>query len=97
MKMKMSCVCMALGLVLLIAVSSDAEPNVFHPDLCCFDFVSMKIPANKIIQVERLDGRCPKPGYVVTTEAGKKFCFENFPSLFEQDTCCFNSPSLERP
>ncbi|XP_066505949.1 C-C motif chemokine 14-like [Hoplias malabaricus] len=80
MKMKMSCVCLALGLVLLIAVSSDASDTAAHPDLCCFKFESMKIPPNKIIKVEKLDGRCPNPGYVVTTVAGKKICFENYPT-----------------
>ncbi|XP_066504603.1 C-C motif chemokine 4 homolog [Hoplias malabaricus] len=79
--MKMNCVCLAIGLVLLIAASSDAEPlDPVHPELCCFDFVSMNIPPNEIIKVEKLHARCPKPGYVVTTEAGKKICFENYPN-----------------
>ncbi|XP_066504530.1 C-C motif chemokine 14-like [Hoplias malabaricus] len=82
MKMNMCCVCWALGLVLLITISSEAQDTVAHPELCCFNFVSMKIPAKKMIKVEKLDGRCPKPGFVVTTAAGKKICFENFPSEF---------------
>ncbi|XP_066505948.1 monocyte chemotactic protein 1B-like isoform X2 [Hoplias malabaricus] len=82
MKMNVCCVCWALGLVLLITISSEAQDVIAHPEHCCFNFVSMKIPANKIIKVDKLDGRCPKQGFVVTTEAGKKICFEKFPSSF---------------
>ncbi|XP_066506192.1 C-C motif chemokine 24-like [Hoplias malabaricus] len=82
MKMKMTYVCWALGLLLLIATSADAQDFIAHPGLCCFKFVSMKIPPNKIMKIEKLNGKCPKPGYVITTEAGKKICFENFPSSF---------------
>ncbi|KAL7862720.1 hypothetical protein SRHO_G00117040 [Serrasalmus rhombeus] len=72
MEMKMSLV---LGLVMLIAVSSDATLGTGGPDLCCFDFAHFKIPEKNIIQVVKTHSSCPKPGYVVTTLRGQ-FCKE---------------------
>ncbi|XP_036423688.1 C-C motif chemokine 3-like [Colossoma macropomum] len=74
MEMKMSCVCLVLGLVLLMTISSDAEPHgAGHPVQCCFSFTNIKIPPNLIIKVEKTPSECPKPGYVVTTPKNK-FC-----------------------
>ncbi|XP_036423692.1 C-C motif chemokine 14-like [Colossoma macropomum] len=74
--MKMSCVCLVLGLVLLMTVSSDAEPHgTGGPYQCCFEFVHFKIPEKNIIQVVKTHSNCPKPGYVVTTLRGQ-FCKE---------------------
>ncbi|XP_036424057.1 C-C motif chemokine 14-like [Colossoma macropomum] len=75
MEMKMSCVCLVLGLVLLMTVSSDATEATGHPVQCCFNFVRFQIPEDNIIKVEKTYSSCPKPGYVVTTKKNK-FCME---------------------
>ncbi|KAI4898241.1 hypothetical protein NFI96_028742 [Prochilodus magdalenae] len=68
MEMKMSFVGLVLGLVLLIAASSDAQPHavhsVGHPVQCCFSFSDVKIPARMIVKVEKTPSDCPLPGYV---------------------------------
>ncbi|XP_017554310.1 C-C motif chemokine 14-like [Pygocentrus nattereri] len=72
MEMKMSCVCLVLGLVLLMTISSDAQPHALdHPRLCCFTFVTVNIPKKEILQVVKTDDNCSKPGYVYTTPKGK--------------------------
>ncbi|KAL6480759.1 hypothetical protein MHYP_G00117920 [Metynnis hypsauchen] len=74
MEMKMSCVCLVLGLVLLMTVSSDAQPLAGgHPDNCCFSFVTFQIPNKEILEVVKTHSSCPKSGYVITTPRGK-FC-----------------------
>ncbi|XP_017554308.1 C-C motif chemokine 14-like [Pygocentrus nattereri] len=74
MEMKMRCVCLVLGLVLLMTASSDSEPHgAGHPDECCFTFSDIKIPPKRIIKVEKTSSDCPQPGYIVTT-VKNKFC-----------------------
>ncbi|XP_036424062.1 C-C motif chemokine 14-like [Colossoma macropomum] len=75
MEMKMSCVCLVLGLVLLMTVSSDAGTGGTdgHPDNCCFSFVTFKIPDEEILKVERSHPDCPKKGFVITTPRSR-FC-----------------------
>ncbi|KAI4885227.1 hypothetical protein NFI96_006572, partial [Prochilodus magdalenae] len=74
MEMKMSFVGPVLGLVLLIAASSDAQSHgVGHPVQCCFTFSPVKIPARMIVKVEKTPSDCPLPGYVVTTQKNR-FC-----------------------
>ncbi|KAL7862733.1 hypothetical protein SRHO_G00117170 [Serrasalmus rhombeus] len=74
MEMKMRCVCLVLGLVLLMTISSDAQLHgAGQPDECCFSFSDFKIPPKRIIKVEKTSSDCPKPGYIVTT-AKNKFC-----------------------
>ncbi|KAI4885231.1 hypothetical protein NFI96_026287 [Prochilodus magdalenae] len=64
--MKMSWMGLVLGLGLLMAISSDAVPlTLGHPDLCCFKFVTFKIPEANILKIEKTHPDCPKPGYVV--------------------------------
>ncbi|XP_036423689.1 C-C motif chemokine 13-like [Colossoma macropomum] len=76
MEMKMSCVCLVLGLVLLMTISSDATQSNAHPDLCCFNFVHFKVPKENIEKVEPTNSNCPKQGYVVTTKMNKRFCIK---------------------
>ncbi|KAK1804633.1 hypothetical protein P4O66_020625 [Electrophorus voltai] len=85
-KVKMSCVCLALGLVLLAAISSEAHPHApGTPQTCCFDFFKGKIPVNKIKKIEKLDSRCANPGFLVTTEK-KQICLrEDLTSELEND------------
>ncbi|XP_036424059.1 C-C motif chemokine 14-like [Colossoma macropomum] len=74
MEMKMSCVCLVLGLVLLMTVSSDAtDGSNAHPDPCCFSFTTSKISVEEILKFEKTHPDCPKQGYVVTTPRGR-FC-----------------------
>ncbi|XP_036423691.1 C-C motif chemokine 14-like [Colossoma macropomum] len=75
MEMKMSCVCLVLGLVLLMTVSSDATSALGHPDNCCFSFVTFKIPDKEILEAVKTHSSCPKQGYVYTTPRGR-FCKE---------------------
>ncbi|KAL6480755.1 hypothetical protein MHYP_G00117880 [Metynnis hypsauchen] len=77
MEMKMRCVCLVLGLVLLMTISSDATngPNV-HPSPCCYNFITFKIPDKEVLRVEKTHSGCPKPGYVITTPRGR-FCKKN--------------------
>ncbi|KAL7862726.1 hypothetical protein SRHO_G00117100 [Serrasalmus rhombeus] len=78
MEMKMSCVCLVLGLVLLMTVSSDAQPHSVddHPHNCCFNFVTFEIPDKEILKVEKIDSRCSNKGFVITTPRGK-YCKKN--------------------
>ncbi|XP_072519618.1 regakine-1-like [Salminus brasiliensis] len=80
-KMKMSAVCLALGLVLL-AVFSDAQPqSVGHPDQCCFGYTDIKIPVKQIKKVEKTSDNCPTSAFVITTMAERKFCVKEFPKM----------------
>ncbi|KAL6480753.1 hypothetical protein MHYP_G00117860 [Metynnis hypsauchen] len=77
MEMKMSCVCLVLGLVLLLIISSDATDGIeAHPFPCCYNFITFKIPDKEILRVEKTHSECPKSGYVITTPRGK-FCKKN--------------------
>ncbi|XP_036424060.1 C-C motif chemokine 18-like [Colossoma macropomum] len=78
MEMKMSCVCLVLGLVLLMTLSSDAGTGDIddHPDICCFSFITFKIPDKEILKVKRLHPDCPKQGFVITTPRGR-FCMKD--------------------
>ncbi|KAL6480756.1 hypothetical protein MHYP_G00117890 [Metynnis hypsauchen] len=72
MEMKMSCVCLVLGLVLLMTVSSNsATLSLGHPDNCCFSFATLKIPDAEILEVVKTHSSCPKSGYVYTTLRGR--------------------------
>ncbi|KAL6480743.1 hypothetical protein MHYP_G00117760 [Metynnis hypsauchen] len=71
MEMKMSCVCLVLGLVLLMTVSSDACPHaICQPHPCCFTFITFKIPDTEILKVVKTHRNCRKEGYVITTPKG---------------------------
>ncbi|KAL7862725.1 hypothetical protein SRHO_G00117090 [Serrasalmus rhombeus] len=76
MEMKMSCVCLVLGLVLLMTISSDATNALGHPVNCCFNFVTFKIPDKEILEVVKTDSSCPNKGFVITTPRGK-YCKKN--------------------
>ncbi|KAL6480750.1 hypothetical protein MHYP_G00117830 [Metynnis hypsauchen] len=76
MEMKMSCVCLVLGLVLLMTVCSDATQSSGQPQLCCFSFVPFKVPKENIVKVEPTNSNCPKSGYVVTTKKNKRLCMK---------------------
>ncbi|KAL7862730.1 hypothetical protein SRHO_G00117140 [Serrasalmus rhombeus] len=77
MEMKMSCVCLVLGLVLLTTVSSDATSGSnAHPHPCCYSFITFKIPEKEILKIEKTHSDCSKSGFVVTTPRGR-FCKEN--------------------
>ncbi|XP_066505936.1 C-C motif chemokine 8-like [Hoplias malabaricus] len=76
--MKTNCLCLVLGLVLLLTGSSDAQPHamdsVGRPVPCCFSFINFTIPVKQIEKIEKTPSSCPKPGFVVTTARRKKFC-----------------------
>ncbi|XP_066506145.1 C-C motif chemokine 14-like [Hoplias malabaricus] len=69
--MKMRCVCLALGLVLLIAVSDATPHGLIHPYPCCFTFITFKIPPSEIKEIIKLHSSCPKEGYVAVTPKGR--------------------------
>ncbi|KAL7885331.1 hypothetical protein AOLI_G00056260 [Acnodon oligacanthus] len=62
-----------MGLVLLMTVSSDATAALGHPDICCFNFVTFKIPDKDILEAVKTHRSCPQSGYVFTTPRGR-FC-----------------------
>ncbi|XP_036424052.1 C-C motif chemokine 14-like [Colossoma macropomum] len=94
MDMKMSCVCLVLGLVLLMTISSDACPHgLCHPDLCCFNFITFKIPDTEILEVVKTHHNCPKTGYVFTTNKGK-FCKEDLQQTQKLRSTTSTQPTL---
>uniref|UniRef100_A0AAR2J858 Chemokine interleukin-8-like domain-containing protein n=1 Tax=Pygocentrus nattereri TaxID=42514 RepID=A0AAR2J858_PYGNA len=72
--MKMSCVCLVLGLVLLMTISSDAAPQALqHPVNRCFDFTTFQ----KILKVIKTHSSCPNEGFVNalhTFQVSHSFC-----------------------
>ncbi|KAI4902687.1 hypothetical protein NFI96_028258 [Prochilodus magdalenae] len=66
MKMKMSWMGLVLGLVLLMAVSSDATDGPNQPVNCCYQFATFKIPESEILEIVPTDSHCPVPGYVLS-------------------------------
>ncbi|KAL7862735.1 hypothetical protein SRHO_G00117190 [Serrasalmus rhombeus] len=76
MEMKMSWVCLVLGLVLLMTISSDATNFLDQPVHCCFSFVTFEIPDKEILRVEKIYSSCPNKGFVITTPRGR-YCKKN--------------------
>ncbi|XP_026058121.1 C-C motif chemokine 18-like [Carassius auratus] len=70
--MRASSMCLVFGLVLLMALTSEAQPKAV-PKRCCFSFVDFQIPASKIVTALKTDPECPVPGFVVTTPR-TEFC-----------------------
>ncbi|KAG5284669.1 hypothetical protein AALO_G00029190 [Alosa alosa] len=75
--MKTTCMCLALALVIMMAVTSEAFIYSLEttPKGCCFKFLdaSINIPKSDIISAEKTDPKCPKPAIVVTVP-GRDFC-----------------------
>ncbi|KAL7862732.1 hypothetical protein SRHO_G00117160 [Serrasalmus rhombeus] len=70
----MSCVCLVLGLVLLMAISSDAAARPIRPPdppQCCSNFVTFTIPQEEIIDTVKTPSSCPEQGYMITTHKGQ--------------------------
>uniref|UniRef100_A0A3Q1HRW5 Chemokine interleukin-8-like domain-containing protein n=1 Tax=Anabas testudineus TaxID=64144 RepID=A0A3Q1HRW5_ANATE len=42
---------------------------------CCFGFSTIKIPIKVIAKITKTHSSCPKKGYIVQTERGRKFCY----------------------
>ncbi|XP_060783083.1 C-C motif chemokine 14-like [Neoarius graeffei] len=73
--MKMSRVILVLGFVLIMGLYSDAQPEASqNPTECCFEFVTGKIPPEKILEVKKTDSRCPQQGFIVTTPEFHRLC-----------------------
>ncbi|KAG1938254.1 chemokine (C-C motif) ligand 33, duplicate 3 [Pimephales promelas] len=64
---------LVFGLVLLMAWTSEAQPQAAVPERCCFDFIDFQIPGKKIMSALRTSSHCPIPGVVVTTPR-TEFC-----------------------
>ncbi|XP_017329053.3 regakine-1-like [Ictalurus punctatus] len=73
---KMSCVFLVLGFVLIMALYSDAKPYGVDvvPEGCCFNFFTGKIPPQNILNVKKTGSRCPKQGFIVTTPKHTSLC-----------------------
>ncbi|KAG7329502.1 hypothetical protein KOW79_007676 [Hemibagrus wyckioides] len=69
--MKMSLV---LGLVLIMALYSDATPDAPNPEDCCFVFFPGNIPAKNILNVKKTGSHCPQQGFIVTTPKITNLC-----------------------
>ncbi|KAL7862736.1 hypothetical protein SRHO_G00117200 [Serrasalmus rhombeus] len=52
-------------------LSSSSAHALGQPRLCCFTFVTFKIPDKDILQVVKTHDNCSKSGYVYTTSKGK--------------------------
>ncbi|XP_053486293.1 C-C motif chemokine 14-like [Ictalurus furcatus] len=73
--MKMNRVVLVLGFVLIMALDSDAKPDaVAPPKDCCFKFFPGKILPQTILEVKKIDSRCPQQGFVVTTHEFHSVC-----------------------
>ncbi|XP_051978458.1 C-C motif chemokine 13-like [Xyrauchen texanus] len=74
--MRTSCVCLVLGLVLLVAWTSEAQPQApAIPEKCCFNFIDFPIPRNRIVSAVQTSIDCPVKAYLVTTHKGE-FCVQ---------------------
>ncbi|XP_073687427.1 chemokine (C-C motif) ligand 33, duplicate 3 [Garra rufa] len=73
--MRASSLCLGLGLVLLMAWTSEAQPGALAvPERCCFNFIDFAIPPNKIVTALKTGSHCPVAGVVVATKKGLEFC-----------------------
>ncbi|XP_026059228.1 C-C motif chemokine 3-like [Carassius auratus] len=72
--MRASSMCLLFGLVLLMALTSEAQPVAAAvPERCCFNFIDFQIPVTKIVTALKTGEQCPSPGIVVTTPR-TEFC-----------------------
>nr|ABA54964.1 CC chemokine SCYA117 [Ictalurus punctatus] len=79
--MKMNRVVLVLGFVLIMALYSDAQPFApAHPEDCCFDFFSGKIPPEKILKVKETGSNCREKGFIVTTPKHPSLCVREVPA-----------------
>ncbi|KAG7329509.1 hypothetical protein KOW79_007683 [Hemibagrus wyckioides] len=70
--MKMSRVFLVLGFVMIMALYSEAKPQVdISSSSCCSSFFPGKIPPKIIVKVEKTNQRCVKRGFMVTTQRQK--------------------------
>ncbi|XP_053487890.1 regakine-1-like [Ictalurus furcatus] len=73
--MKLNCVFLVLGVVLIMVLCSDAQSDaVAQPKDCCFNFITGKIPPQIILEVKKTDSLCPQQGFVVTTHKFPSLC-----------------------
>ncbi|XP_045544105.1 C-C motif chemokine 8-like [Salmo salar] len=75
----MKTTCLALGLLLLTVFHSYATPLGLQaaPETCCFSFLKMRVPYNKIVSIQKTHIGCPLPGFVVKTVQRKLICFQS--------------------
>ncbi|XP_059402197.1 C-C motif chemokine 3-like isoform X1 [Carassius carassius] len=73
--MRASSLCLVFGLVLMMAWTSEAQPQaaVPIPEKCCFNFIDFAIPSKRIVSALKTGSHCPVPGIVVTTPR-TEFC-----------------------
>ncbi|XP_035574148.1 C-C motif chemokine 24 isoform X2 [Canis lupus dingo] len=65
----------SLLLVTLCAHCIDPAGSVSIPSSCCMFFISKKVPENRVVTYQLLNGSvCPKAGVVFTTKKNQKFC-----------------------
>ncbi|KAL1247343.1 hypothetical protein QQF64_022719 [Cirrhinus molitorella] len=73
--MRATSLCLVLGMVLLMAWTSEASPYANAvPERCCFNFIGFPIPAKNIVSALKTGTHCPVEGIVVTTIKGLEFC-----------------------
>ncbi|XP_051975194.1 C-C motif chemokine 8-like [Xyrauchen texanus] len=72
--MRTTCGCLVLGLVLLVAWTSEAQPYALTiPLKCCFNFIDFPIPIINVKLAEKTSRNCPMEAVLVTTQRGE-FC-----------------------
>ncbi|XP_060783094.1 regakine-1-like [Neoarius graeffei] len=76
--MKMGHVFLVLGLILNLALYSDAQLEALQPisqsESCCFKFFTGRIPPKKIQKVKKTGSHCPQQGFIVTTPEYASLC-----------------------
>ncbi|XP_060798043.1 C-C motif chemokine 14-like [Neoarius graeffei] len=77
--MKRSCVFLLLGLILIMALCSDANLPEHHSVSCCFKFFRGKIPPQNIVKVKKTDSPCTMSGFIVTTTRFHSLCVREDP------------------
>ncbi|KAL1247342.1 hypothetical protein QQF64_022718 [Cirrhinus molitorella] len=73
--MRTTSLCLVLGMVLLMAWTSEATTEALAvPKQCCFNFIDFPIPLQRIASAQKTSSGCPVAGIVVTTLKGLEFC-----------------------
>ncbi|KAG7329501.1 hypothetical protein KOW79_007675 [Hemibagrus wyckioides] len=77
--MKTSRVFFFLGIIIIMALSSDAIPHSFDTAPCCFKFFTGKIHPEEVLEVRKTDSRCAHQGFIVKMPQVVGLCVQEDP------------------
>ncbi|XP_034383693.1 C-C motif chemokine 4-like [Cyclopterus lumpus] len=60
--------------LLFLSLAVPAYQGRFGPDECCFQFISTKLPRNRVVSYKFTDERCSMKGVSFTMKNGAKIC-----------------------